>query len=192
MLYRKTITLAVCLWLFSACPALTATAPTKIVVGYAAINGRVAPMWIASEQGFLAKYGLQAEQVYVRGAPLLVAGMASGDIQFTRSGGSATLAAVGAGHDFKIVATFSSRNTYDLIARPNIKRPEDLRGKKIALISIGATGWMGCNFGSSISVSINSAIKFTCRFSAIKRCRCKPSKPASPMPPRSMACTAKT
>ena len=106
MLYRKTITLAVCLWLFSACPALTATAPTKIVVGYAAINGRVAPMWIASEQGFLAKYGLQAEQVYVRGAPLLVAGMASGDIQFTRSGGSATLAAIGAGHDFKIVATF--------------------------------------------------------------------------------------
>jgi ABC-type nitrate/sulfonate/bicarbonate transport system substrate-binding protein len=54
--------------------------------------------------------------------------------------------AVGAGHDFKIVATFSSRNTYDLIARPNIKRPEDLRGKKIALISIGGTGWMGVLF----------------------------------------------
>ena len=72
--------------------------------------------------------------------------MASGDIQFSRSGGSATLAAVGAGHDFKIVATFSSRNTYDLIARPNIKRPEDLRGKKIALISIGGTGWMGVQF----------------------------------------------
>src|SRR5262249_46693727 len=81
-------------------------------------------------------------KVYVRGAPLLVAGMASGDIQFGRSGGSATLAAVGAGHDFKIIATFSSRNSYDLIARPNIKRPEDLRGKKIALISIGGTGWM--------------------------------------------------
>jgi len=53
---------------------------------------------------------------------------------------------VGAGHDFKIVATFSSRNSYDLIARPNIKRPEDLRGKKIALNSIGGTGWMGVLF----------------------------------------------
>jgi ABC-type nitrate/sulfonate/bicarbonate transport system substrate-binding protein len=111
MLSRKILTYAACLWLFSAYPAFTAPAPTKIVVGYAAINGRVAPLWIAAEQGFLAKYGLQSEQVYVRGAPLLVAGMASGDIQFTRSGGSATLAAVGAGHDFKIVATFSSRNT---------------------------------------------------------------------------------
>src|SRR5262249_21560514 len=85
-------------------------------------------------------------KVYVRGAPLLVAGMASGDIQFGRSGGSATLAAVGAGHDFKIIATSSSRNSYDLIARPNIKRPEDLRGKKIALIIIGGTGWMGVLF----------------------------------------------
>jgi NitT/TauT family transport system substrate-binding protein len=146
MLRSKILTYAVCLWLFSACPAFAATAPTKVVVGYAAMNGRVSPLWIAAEQGFLAKYGLQAEQVYVRGAPLLVAGLASGDIQFGRSGGSATLAAVGAGHDFKIIATFSSRNSYDLIARPNIKRPEDLRGKKIALISIGGTGWMGVLF----------------------------------------------
>src|ERR1043165_2640358 len=146
MLRSKVFTYVSFVWLVLACPALAAVAPTRIVVGYAAMNGRVAPMWIAAEQGFIAKYGLQAEQVYVRGAPLLVAGMASGDIHFNRSGGSAALAAIGAGHDFKIIATFSSRNTYDLIARPNIKRPEDLRGKKIALISIGGTGWMGVHF----------------------------------------------
>ncbi|HVO95905.1 MAG TPA: ABC transporter substrate-binding protein [Terriglobales bacterium] len=118
-------------------------APVKLVVGYAAINARVSPLWIAEEQGYLTKYGLQVEQVYLRGAPTLVAGLASGDIQLGRSGGSATLAAIGAGHDFKIVATFSSHNTYDFIARPNIKRPEDLKGKKISLTSIGGTTWMG-------------------------------------------------
>jgi ABC-type nitrate/sulfonate/bicarbonate transport system substrate-binding protein len=120
-----------------------ASAPFKLIVGYAALNARISPLWLAEEQGYLAKYGLQVEQVYLRGAPTLVAGLASGDIQLGRSGGSATLAAIGAGHDFKIVATFSSRNTYDFIARPNIKRAEDLRGKKIALTSIGGTTWMG-------------------------------------------------
>jgi ABC-type nitrate/sulfonate/bicarbonate transport system substrate-binding protein len=120
-----------------------AAAPTKIIIGYAAMNARVAPLWITEEQGILAKYGLQAEQVYLRGAPTLVAGMASGDIHFGRSGGSATLAAVAAGHDFKIIASFSSRNTYDLVARPTIKRAEELRGKKIALTSIGGSSWMG-------------------------------------------------
>ena len=124
-------------------PVSDALAATKLIVGYAALNARISPLWLAEEQGYLAKYGLQVEQVYLRGAPTLVAGLASGDIQLGRSGGSATLAAVGAGYDFKIVATFSSRNTYDFIARPNIKRPEDLRGKKITLTSIGGTTWMG-------------------------------------------------
>ena len=146
MLHSRIFAYAVLIWLISVCSVFAATALTKAVVGYAAMNGRVTPLWIADEQGFLARNGLQVDQVYIRGAPLLVAGMASEDIQFGRSGGSATLAAVGAGHDFKIVATFSSRNSYDLIARPNIKRPEDLRGKKIALNSIGGTGWMGVLF----------------------------------------------
>ena len=68
-------------------------AATKLVVGYAALNARISPLWLAEEQGYLAKYGLQVEQVYLRGAPTLVAGLASGDIQLGRSGGSA----VGAG-----------------------------------------------------------------------------------------------
>jgi ABC-type nitrate/sulfonate/bicarbonate transport system substrate-binding protein len=129
--------------LVSANISFSATAPFKLIVGYAALNARISPLWLAEEQGYLAKYGLQVEQVYLCGAPTLVAGLASGDIQLGRSGGSATLAAIGAGHDFKIVATFTSRNTYDFIARPNIKRAEDLRGKKIAVTSIGGTTWMG-------------------------------------------------
>ncbi|HEX9143109.1 MAG TPA: ABC transporter substrate-binding protein [Candidatus Binatia bacterium] len=120
-----------------------AAAPFKLIVGYAALNPRVSPLWIAQEQGLFAKYGIDAEPIYLRGAPTLVAGLSSGDIQVGRSGGSATLAAVGAGHDFKIVATFSSRNTYDLVTRSNIKRPEDLRGKRFGLTSIGGTTWMG-------------------------------------------------
>jgi ABC-type nitrate/sulfonate/bicarbonate transport system substrate-binding protein len=128
--------------LSSAAHVSAAPAPFKVIVGYAALNARISPLWLAEEQGYLAKYGLQVEQVYLRGAPTLVAGLASGDIQLGR-GGSATLAAIGAGHDFKIVATFSSRNTYDFIARPNIKHAEELRSKKIALTSIGGTTWMG-------------------------------------------------
>jgi ABC-type nitrate/sulfonate/bicarbonate transport system substrate-binding protein len=123
--------------------AHAAAAPFKLIVGYAAINPRVSPLWIAEEQGLFAKYGLDAQPIYLRGAPTLVAGLASGDMQIGRSGGSAALAAIGAGHDFKLVGTFSSHNTYDLITRPNIKRAEDLRGKTFGLTSIGGTTWMG-------------------------------------------------
>ena len=51
-------------------------------------------------------------------------------------------AAVAGGQDLKIIATFSSRNTFDLVTQPTIKRPEDLRRKRIGLTSIGGTTWM--------------------------------------------------
>jgi len=124
-------------------PDYGVAAPFKVSVGYAALNPRVLPLWIAYEQGMFTKYGIDAEPIFIRGAPTLIAALASGDIPLARSGGSAALAAIAAGHDLKLVATFSSRNTYDLVVRPNIKRAEDLRGKKFALTSIGGTTWMG-------------------------------------------------
>jgi len=123
--------------------AFSASAPAKYVVGYATYTARIVPLWLAQEQGFFTKYGIEVDPVFIRGAPTLVAGMAAGSIHIGRTGGSAILAAVSAGHDFKIVSTFNSRNTYDLVVRPNIKRAEDLRGKTFAVTSIGGTSWMG-------------------------------------------------
>jgi NitT/TauT family transport system substrate-binding protein len=69
--------------------------------------------------------------------------MASGDVQIGRTAGAAVLSAVSAGHDLKMLATFSSRNSYDVVARPNIKRTEDIRGKKVAINSFGGGTWIG-------------------------------------------------
>ncbi len=127
------------------CPLwlLAAAGPAKYVVGYATHTARVLPLWLAGEQNFFLKNGIDIEPVFIRGAPTLIAGLAAGSIHLGRTGGPATLGAASAGHDFKIIATFSSRNTYDLVVRPNIKRAEDLRGKTFAVTSIGGTSWMG-------------------------------------------------
>jgi len=74
---------------------------------------------------------------------MLVTGLSSGDIQVGSGGGSAALAAASAGHDVKIIGSFSTRNSYDFVARAAIKRPEDLRGKKVGVTSIGGGSWMG-------------------------------------------------
>jgi ABC-type nitrate/sulfonate/bicarbonate transport system substrate-binding protein len=123
--------------------AFAGVAPAKYAVGYATFTARIVPLWLAQEQGFFIKYGIDVEPVFIRGAPTLVAGLAAGSIHIGRTGGSAMLAAVAAGHDFKVLAAFNTRNTYDLVVRPNIKRAEDLRGKTFAVTSIGGTSWMG-------------------------------------------------
>jgi NitT/TauT family transport system substrate-binding protein len=101
------------------------------------------PLWMARDQGFFAKYGIESEPVLLRSGATLVTGMASGDIQIGRTAGAAVLAAVAAGHEIKMLATFSSRNSYDVVVRPNIKRAEDLRGKKLAINSVGGGTWIG-------------------------------------------------
>lgn len=128
--------------LTSTLAAFGAAAPGKVILGYAAPGARALPFWIAQDLGLFAKYNIDVEPVFIRGAPLLVTGLASGDIHIGSTGGSATLAAVAGGQDLKIIATFSSRNTFDLITHPTIKRPEDLKRKRIGLTSIGGTTWM--------------------------------------------------
>jgi len=118
-----------------------AAAAGKIVLGYAS-PGRALPFWLAQDMGLFSKYGIEFEAVFIRGAPVLVAGLAAGDIQVGSTGGSATLAAVAGGQDLKIIASFGSRNNFDLMAQPSLKKPEDLRGKRIGLTSIGGTTWM--------------------------------------------------
>ena len=45
-------------------------APMKLIVGYAALNPRVSPLWIAEEQGLFAKFGIDVQPIYLRGAPV--------------------------------------------------------------------------------------------------------------------------
>src|SRR5258705_3592412 len=71
-----------------------ASAAPKIVLGYAAPGARALPFWMAEEQGLFSKYGVDVQPGFIRGAPIFVAGLASGDIHAGSNGGSATLAAV--------------------------------------------------------------------------------------------------
>jgi len=120
-----------------------ASEPSKSVIAHAAVNARVLPLWMAKEQGFFNKYGVPAETIFIRQAPTLVAALTSGDIQIGYTGGTAVLGAAAGGSDLKILAAFTNRVNYDLVARKGIKSPEDLRGKIFGVQSIGGTVWMG-------------------------------------------------
>src|SRR5215813_30193 len=119
----------------------------QVVIAYAAMNARVAPLWVARDRGFFAKYGVTADTIFVRGAPTLVAAMQANEIDVGYTGGTAVVGAVANGADLKVLAAFTNRVTYDLMVKPGIKTPEDLRGKKFGIQSIGGTVWMGAILG---------------------------------------------
>ena len=120
-----------------------AAAGKQVVIAHAAMNARVAPLWIARDRGFFAKYGVTADTIFVRGAPTLVAAMQANEIDVGYTGGTAVVGALANGADLKVLSAFTNRVTYDLMVKPGIKTPEDLRGKRFGIQSIGGTVWMG-------------------------------------------------
>jgi ABC-type nitrate/sulfonate/bicarbonate transport system substrate-binding protein len=155
-----------------------AAAAGKFVVGYAAMNARLAPLWLAEEQVFFNKYGMESQAVFLRSATMLVTGLSSRDIHVGTGGGSAALAAASAGHDVKILGSFP-------FATPMTSwRGLQLNGLKICAarrsaspVSAAVLGWARCS-GSNNSASIRSAIKSPCSPSAIKPSRVRPWKAA--------------
>ena len=119
-----------------------AAAPPKIVIAHAAMNARVAPLWVAQEQGFFAKNGLTANAIFIRQAPILVAALTAGDVQVGYTGGTSAMAAVIGGADLKLVATLTNWLNYDLVAAPSVKSAKDLRGKRFGVQSLAGTVWM--------------------------------------------------
>jgi NitT/TauT family transport system substrate-binding protein len=122
--------------------AKAAHAQTKITIGVAAMSPRTIPLLVAQEQGLFAKHGIEARIVLIKGAPTLVASLISGDIEVGYTGGTAVLGAASQGLYLRILSSISSKLTHSLVANPNFKTAEQLRGKRFGIQSIGGSTWM--------------------------------------------------
>ena len=123
--------------LFNGSEVQAASGQPKTVVSFAGMNPRQTPLWIAQEQGFFNKNGVDTDLVFIRTGPIQVAAVSSGATQIAYAAGSSVLGAVAGGADLKVIASFTNRLTYTIIARPEIKRPEELRGKRFGVQAIG-------------------------------------------------------
>jgi NitT/TauT family transport system substrate-binding protein len=133
------VILALALVSFKPTASLSAT---KLTIGHSTINPRIAPLWIAQEKGYFQKYGIDATLVFVRNTPLMIAAMKAGTIPIAYGGGSGILGASVTESDLQVLATFTGKMTNNVVARPAIKTPKDLRGKILGIQGVGGTNWM--------------------------------------------------
>ncbi|MSP41272.1 MAG: ABC transporter substrate-binding protein [Deltaproteobacteria bacterium] len=121
----------------------------KVRMAFTSLSSVMCPPWIAREVGIFNKYGLDVEVI---ATPTGVEGMnalIAGEVQFLQiSGGTSASAALG-GADVMVVGTTLDALVQNLIARPEIEKAEQLKGK-----SVGIT-----RFGTSIDVGARMALK---------------------------------
>jgi NitT/TauT family transport system substrate-binding protein len=128
-------------------PSQAASGPRNFVIGHAAMNARVAPLWVGEDHGFFAKQGVSVNAIFIRQAPILVAALTAGDVHAAYTGGTTVLTAVAGGADLKIIGSLTNRLGYDIVAAPNIKTPKDLRGKRFGVQTLAGTVWLGAMLG---------------------------------------------
>jgi ABC-type nitrate/sulfonate/bicarbonate transport system substrate-binding protein len=116
-------------------------APGEVIITHASMSTSAIPLWVAQRQNFFGKYGIKSKVVWVRGNPAQIATLASGDTQIAYGGATTALAAAVGGKELQMVASLSSRENLDLVARPGINSPKDLRGKRFGIQSIGGGVW---------------------------------------------------
>ena len=87
--------------------------------------------WVATEAGLFKKYNLDFDLVFIASSPSVTAAMLGGDAEISLGGGEGPIRAyVQGASDFVFVAGFKNVLTHSILARPDIKRPADLKGKE--------------------------------------------------------------
>ena len=112
-----------------------AFAQERVRAGYSGISGYQVPLWLGVDLGLFKKYGLTVEPILFRGGAESTHALTGGEIQFDVVAPQPHIAANLSGADIVIIGTYFNKHTYSVVARPNIRSPQDLRGKKIGVLS---------------------------------------------------------
>lgn len=110
----------------------------KLRVAYTVIGPTQSTVWTAKEMGFYAKHGLDVEMVLLVGAPLAVTAMLAGETPIVHTGASAVITSNLTGSGAVLIAGSVNRFPYMLFTTDQIKRVEDLKGKKFGVSRIGS------------------------------------------------------
>jgi ABC-type nitrate/sulfonate/bicarbonate transport system substrate-binding protein len=127
-------------WLaFFMSPFAAAPADRLLGVHSARVMSQSMP-WIAEEAGLFRKYDLEFPLVYIGSSPLATAAMLGGDGELLMDGGLGTVRAYVQGNT-ELICIGGQKNilTQSILAKPPVKKLEDLRGKKVGVTRIGST-----------------------------------------------------
>jgi len=91
--------------------------------------GSSSVLWVAKDAGIFKKHGLDVNVVYIEGTPKALMSLFAGELQVVAGTGPAVVQAKMRGADVTMIMGFEVFLPYYLIATPDVKRVEDLKGK---------------------------------------------------------------
>jgi NitT/TauT family transport system substrate-binding protein len=118
-----------------------AYAQSKLMLGYSSLSSNQTPIWVAKEEGFYKRFGIDADLILIEGSTRGAQALISGDVPMMGMAGQAVISTRARGSDLVSVAGVVNKMNYIFVGSPNVKSPEDLKGKRIGISQIGTASY---------------------------------------------------
>jgi len=116
---------------------------SKVVMTIGAISEREGVVYVAHDQGFFRKHGLDLTLVQVRSGGIGIAAVSAGESHVHwGSVSAANIGAIAEGADLVFLAGFINKLTGTFVVNPKIKTPADLKGKSIGVNALSGGAWI--------------------------------------------------
>ena len=132
---------AIIIALFALSPALlfAQAKPLKELRVPYALGGSTSFFWVAYRSGSFEKHGLKVLPIFMRGGREAVQALISRDVNMLQQGSSGVILAWAQGaRDLAVIGATGNKLDYVFVSSAAIKKPADLKGKRIAISQLGA------------------------------------------------------
>ena len=111
----------------------------KLVVGYSGVTAISTPFWVIKEAGYLKQDGLDHDLIYISSSSTMGQAMMAGEVAISTANSQAVIDTGLQGGDLVAMGAIVNFVALYVMAPPEIKRVEDLRGKPVGVSRFGAT-----------------------------------------------------
>ena len=118
-------------------------------IGIEAPAGTNSHYYVTRQLGLFQKYGLNMELISFPGGTVGLQALFAGDIQFATADGVAGLSANLRGANLYFIAGMINTFPFSILSKPEIRTPQDLRGKKVVI----------SRYGSSSDTAVRAAVE---------------------------------
>lgn len=118
-----------------------ANAQTKFLLGYSSFSSNQTPLWVAKDEGLFKRYGSEPDLILIEGGTRGAQALISGDIPIMGMSGQPVISARARGADLTMFAGVVNKMNYILVTSATIKKPEDLKGKRIGAAQAGTASY---------------------------------------------------
>ena len=99
----------------------------------------MAPLYVGRDKKFYEKYGLDVQLLLVNSGSLVAQMFAAGELQMTANAPASLVNLAASGQKLSFFLGLSNTSPFTLMTQPNIRRAEDLKGKKIGTARFGGS-----------------------------------------------------